>query len=166
MSAGRQCEQTRPDGQRCQARAVQGQPWCFFHSPDRQARQEAGRRGGSRPKKKAIPQLAEPLPLECVRDVAALVAQTINTLRQTPLTAREANAIGYLASVLLRALEASELAQEIGVLKQQMAEVLERNGRSHINPRGRAAEAGPDGALLLPDAAAGASASGSGPRPA
>jgi hypothetical protein len=110
--------------------------------------------------------LVEPLPLERVADVAALVAQTINTLRQTPLTAREANAIGYLATVLLRALESSELAQEIGVLKQQMAEVLERNGRSHVNPRGRAAEASPDGAIPLSGAGAGASVSRPGLHPA
>jgi hypothetical protein len=108
----------------------------------------------------------EPLPLESLQDVAALVAGTINTLRQTTLTAREANAIGYLASVLLRALEETELKRQIDELKRQMAEVLERNGRGHIHSRGRAAEADVDGAIPLSGAAAGAAAGGPGPRSA
>jgi hypothetical protein len=121
-----QCEHVRADGQRCKARAIRGERFCFFHSPGKA--REAGRKGGSRSKKPAIVIAASPdaLPLNTVADVSALLASTINQLRAAPVDVKAANAIGYLASVLLRALEGSDLLKRIEALEAER----DRDGKS------------------------------------
>jgi hypothetical protein len=53
-------------------------------------------------------------------DVTTLLATTINEVRQGKLDPKIANAVGYLAGVLLRALEIGDLAEPLASLRKQL----------------------------------------------
>ena len=45
------------------------------------------------------------IPLKSIGDVSAVLEETINRVRQGPFDLRAANAIGFLAGILLKAIE-------------------------------------------------------------
>jgi hypothetical protein len=142
MSANGQCEHIKPDGRRCQARAVAGSRWCFFHDPAKaEARKNASRSGGKRSHRPAatLPAGAADAPLKTVGDVVNLLAETISQVRKGAIDTRIANAVGYLGSVLLRALEGDELARQVEELRRQVDEVTHE--RSCITPAAGASKA-------------------------
>jgi hypothetical protein len=128
---GPQCEHVKPNGQRCKARAMGGGSRCWFHEPST-ARDEARRRGGrtrNRPAPVLSPATAD-LELREPKDVVGLIGQSINQVRKGQLGTKEANAVGYLASVLLKALETAELLPRIEALERAHTERQALNGRA------------------------------------
>jgi hypothetical protein len=65
-----------------------------------------------------VPGDAEDIEVRDVAGVVALLADSINRVRKAGLDPKIANAIGYLASVLLRALSESELERRIAELER------------------------------------------------
>lgn len=46
-SVAKRCKAVKGDGRRCEAHALTGSPWCFFHDPGKGAERQAARgRGG------------------------------------------------------------------------------------------------------------------------
>ncbi|MCC6680719.1 MAG: hypothetical protein IT445_07435 [Phycisphaeraceae bacterium] len=118
-----QCEYRKDDGTPCRAAAMHGSAYCFFHDPAQtEKRQEARRTGGRERCRPAT--VVEPIgddgPLDRVQDVAGLLAETIHQVRGGKLEPRIANAVGYLASTLLKALQAGELEQRLEQLERLM----------------------------------------------
>jgi hypothetical protein len=114
------CKQTKADGTPCRAAAhPDGDGNCIFHSlRHAEKRTEARRQGGrKRMRPAAVVRDAEDLPMSTVADVTAVLGKAINETRQGKLDPRVSNAIGYLASVLLRAFESDGLARELAELK-------------------------------------------------
>src|SRR4051794_28803146 len=108
MAAGRQCGAVKPDGTRCRAPALSGSDCCFFHSPEAAgARAEANRQGGKTRSKGAavLPAETPDVPLGTVGDVVTFLGRTVNDVRKGALDCKAGNCVGYLSSVLLRALE-------------------------------------------------------------
>ena len=60
----------------------------------------------------------EEAPLERVQDVAELLSDTIHQVRRGELEPRVANAVGYLAGTLLKALQAGELEERMEQLER------------------------------------------------
>ena len=60
------------------------------------------------------------LPVRNAADVTALLGTTINEVRQGKLDPKVANAIGFLAGVLLRALETSDIAEQFASFRKQI----------------------------------------------
>src|SRR5262245_38364798 len=126
----RLCGATRKDGSPCRTRALPGGAFCLFHDPERGEQRKAARRAGGKNSRRPKPPgdaggagpatasaapspaagpapapQAEALPLESVGQVARALALAANEVRQGTLGAKEGNCVGYLLSVLLRALE-------------------------------------------------------------
>src|SRR5437867_2136107 len=105
-----QCSAMRRDGQRCAAQALPGDQHCFFHSTKAEhvrQRKRGRRKGGT---KSHIPLIALPsetpdLDLKQPGDVVQLLALTISQLRRGQIEPRIANGVGYLASIVLSAIE-------------------------------------------------------------
>ena len=116
------CSAKNKKGQRCRAWAVTGKTQCALHSdPERAARM------GAKHGRKAVlpidPQEATPesqkaadIPktAEQVRDV---LAETIVQLRGRKVDTKTANALAYVASSLLRAIEVAELESRLQALE-------------------------------------------------
>jgi hypothetical protein len=143
LDAGRQCEYTKPDGTRCRARALANGPHCFFHAEETaEARQSARRRGGKTRSKAAavLPTDTPDVPLATVGDVVSLLAMSINEVRKGAIDAKVANATGYLAGVLLRAMEESELAEQVRQLRDEIERL--KHGDGNLASGGSAAGPG------------------------
>jgi hypothetical protein len=59
--------------------------------------------------------------LKSVGDVSGLLEETINRVRQGPFDLRAANAIGFLASVLLRSLEQGPVEDRLSKIEAALA---------------------------------------------
>jgi hypothetical protein len=119
------CTATRTDGQPCEAPARPGRSYCAFHDPElAEQRADARRRGGQRRSQKAavLSSDAPDLPLQTVGDVTRLLADTINQCRRGQLDPRVGNCLGYLASVMVRAIEGSETERRLAAIEEQMAQ--------------------------------------------
>ncbi len=99
------CKARTKAGVPCQAPAVEGD-LCFCHAhPDRLA--ELGRQGGQKNRRWKVDACGD-LPhrhLKTIGDVSDLLEETINRVRQGPFDLRAANSIGFLAGILLKALD-------------------------------------------------------------
>jgi hypothetical protein len=108
------CQFISKIGSRCQADPQTGKDYCFFHDPDQKKKQaEARKQGGDARSRQAEPEikLSPNLPavrLEKAGDVHDLLALTVNHLRCGQIDVRVAQALAYLASLVLRALKADQ----------------------------------------------------------
>jgi hypothetical protein len=163
VSKQRPCEATRQDGTPCRGNSRPGSRWCWAHDPGLKEKRDAARRKGGRERSKAaavLPQDAPDLPLGTVGEVVKALAATVNQVRKGALDVKAANCVGYLLSVMLRALEGSELQRQLDELR---AELEQMKGAAYghageLGPaagpgegRGSPAEGG--GAVLAPGAA-------------
>ena len=113
-SIKRPCRAKKPDGSSCQAAALPGSDFCFFHDPDRADERQAARSfGGSRNRMKTLDAAAPDIKIESCQDVVRLISETINQVRKGDIDPRIANAIGYLSNVLIKAAEMGDLEDRI-----------------------------------------------------
>jgi hypothetical protein len=116
------CTHIKPDGTKCSANAMTESEFCFSHNPDSQEDKElAVLKGGLAPKKKEE-QALEPLPVNTPNEVLALIQDTINRVRSSPMTHQKANCIGYLASIALKTMEVGELGEKIELINSLILE--------------------------------------------
>jgi hypothetical protein len=117
------CTAKKEDGTSCRAPAQSGSAFCVFHDPGAADLRQAARRSGgvnrNRPTAVLSPEVADPK-LETVTDVAGLLADTICRVRKGELDPRIANAVGYLAGVMIRALEGSDIERRIAELEETL----------------------------------------------
>jgi hypothetical protein len=98
------CKAQTKAGGPCKAPALEG-GLCFCHAhPERLA--ELGRQGGQKNRRWKRDEFDLPQrPLKSIGEVSELLEETINRVRQGPFDLRAANAIGFLAGILLKALD-------------------------------------------------------------
>ncbi|MCX5690336.1 MAG: hypothetical protein NTV94_11235 [Planctomycetota bacterium] len=82
-------------------------------------RLDAHRRGGQeRCRPPQVVETSEPdLPLESIQDAANVLADTVNRVRKGVLDPRIGNTVGYITSVLIRALESSTFERRLEALE-------------------------------------------------
>ena len=110
------CKSRKKDGRRCGADAQSGKTMCIFHDPTRAAEGRRARRMGgiNRSRTAAVlPADAPDNPLRSTQDVSSLLGESINHVRKGQLDPRIANAVGYLASILLGALQQGPLEERL-----------------------------------------------------
>ena len=110
------CIFIKPDGERCQAKAMKESDYCFTHNPDTQIEKHlAVVKGGLASKKVKLD--LEPLSIKTPQEVGKLLEDTINGVRSGEIPPNIANTIGYLAGHALKALEASNLDQRVEMVE-------------------------------------------------
>lgn len=112
------CQAVKPDGSRCQAAALPGRDFCFFHDPSKaDERREAQSLGGQQNRMKTLDASAPDVEIEDCQDVVRLISETINQVRKGQIDPRVANAVGYLANVLIRAVEQGDMERRLDDLE-------------------------------------------------
>ncbi len=104
----KKCELQKQNGKRCGADAQTGKNLCVFHDPERANDGHRARQAGGVHRSHTaavLPSDTPDHPLGDTNQVSVLLADSINRLRRGQLDPRVANAMGYLASVLLKALD-------------------------------------------------------------
>jgi hypothetical protein len=111
-----ECQHKKRDGKRCKAPALTGQTSCAMHAhPGRAA--ELGRRGGSRRAVYNPDDLRDFAAPRTAADLRDLLAESIIEIRAGKLDPKVANALGYLGTSYLRALELSDIENRLNVLE-------------------------------------------------
>jgi hypothetical protein len=114
------CKTRTKAGNDCNAPVVEN-GLCFFHgNPERLT--ELGRQGGRKNRRQT--RVDPDLPHRSLRstlEVGALLEETINRIRQVPFDLRSANSIGFLAGILLKALERSRIEERLANLEIAVA---------------------------------------------
>jgi hypothetical protein len=118
------CEARTKAGGPCRAPAVEGN-LCFCHAhPERLA--ELGRQGGRKNRRWKVDEGDLPhRPLKSVGQVSELLEETINRVRQGPFDLRTANAIGFLAGILLKAIESGRIEDRLAHLEAVLTHTTE-----------------------------------------
>src|ERR1035437_10232013 len=110
----KRCSAKNRNGKRCGAWAVTGATQCALHSDPARTAEMGSKHGGrvtfrSRSDAHGLPHK----PLRSVGEVSELLEETINRVRQGPFDLRVANAIGFLAGTLLKALESGRIEDRL-----------------------------------------------------
>ena len=127
------CEKIKSNGERCQAMAIAASQYCFFHDPTAaEARKAAQRQGGQANGLEVMPADVADVPLHSGKDVAAFLAETINQVRKGRVSPKIASTVGYLSSLLMKALDTTDLEERLAKVEQ----VLQMRGAddSLFNP--------------------------------
>jgi hypothetical protein len=121
------CNARKPDGTNCKSSALPGSNFCFFHDPATATeRREAQAFGGRQNRIKTLGTSAPDVKVEDCGDVVGLISETINQVRKGVIDPRVANAVGYLANVLIKAFEQDELETRI----ERLEALLERRSEA------------------------------------
>jgi hypothetical protein len=118
------CISRKKGGSKCGADAQTGKSLCVFHDPEKSETVRRARRAGgiARTRGAAIlPSNTSDHSLRNTGEVSEFLAESINQLRRGQLDPRVANGIGYLTSVLLRALELGPLEARVARLEAATA---------------------------------------------
>jgi hypothetical protein len=114
------CQAITQNGAPCSAYAVADSDYCFHHDPACGAQRHAARSKGGRARHgRHIGPVgqAPPVTLETMADVAVLLRRTINQTLQLENSLQRARTIGYLAGLVLKALEMSTLEERVAALE-------------------------------------------------
>ena len=116
------CEGVTSDGSRCQAAALPGSDFCFFHDPSKAAeRHEAHAAGGRQNRMRTLDTAVPDVEIKDCGDVVELLKGTINQVRKGLIDPRVANSVAYLANQVVRVLEQDELHDRLKRLEQLVA---------------------------------------------
>jgi hypothetical protein len=115
---GKTCRASKPDESDCQAPALPGSNFCFFHDPSSaEKRREAQAQGGRQNRVRTLDPAAPDVKVEDCSDAIALIAATINQVRKGQIDPRVANCVGFLANILIKAVERDKLENRIEQLE-------------------------------------------------
>jgi hypothetical protein len=110
-----QCQKKKRDGKQCRAPALSDKEHCALHAEPGRAK-ELGSKGGRRRavyRPDALKEFAAP---KTAADVGDLLASIIE-IRAGKLDPKVANALGYLGTSLLRALEVADVERRLELLE-------------------------------------------------
>jgi hypothetical protein len=113
------CSFIKANGERCQARKLAGEEFCYFHSPQVVVeRAEARRRGGlARHGDKGE---TGSYVIKSGRDILTILEDAINDACGLEQTTGRAKAIGYLCQVILRGFEVTEIENRLTALEERI----------------------------------------------
>jgi len=111
------CRATTKAGHQCAAPAIKGGVFCLLHAdPTRAA--ELGRKGGMGNRHIYEDDGREVAAPRNASDVKDLLAEAMRAIRSGKMNPKRANALGYLGSSLLKAIEVADLEQRLERLEE------------------------------------------------
>jgi hypothetical protein len=117
-SSSKTCSATKSDHSKCRAPALPESDFCFFHDPSKaEKRKEAQAEGGRQNRMKTLEDSTPDVKVEDSGDAIALISETINQVRKGRIDPRIANSVGYLANILIRAVDQDKLETRIEKLE-------------------------------------------------
>lgn len=123
MKSKKLCNARKQDGSKCEANALAGSEFCFFHDPSKSAdRRAAQSLGGQGNRMKTLSETTPDVKIQNSADVVVLICDTINQVRKGAIDPRVANAVGYLANLATKALEQNDLETRIEKLEELFEE--------------------------------------------
>ena len=108
------CRARKPDGSCCRAAVLAGSDFCYFHDPaNADERREAQVQGGRQNRMKTLAPDTPDVKLDSCAGAVGLLSDTINQVRKGLIDPRVANAVGYLANILIKAIEQGDMERRL-----------------------------------------------------
>jgi hypothetical protein len=145
--SGGKCIGRTMAGRRCEAFAMTGSKFCFFHHPDTRAEREAARRAGGRKRARPVAVLPAETPdwaLLTIADLTRLVGDIINRTVRGELDSSIAYAVGYLANTQAKLLERRSRGGNLAALERTVAQMQEQAFGAEDPESALMPEPGPD----------------------
>jgi chaperonin cofactor prefoldin len=115
------CSAVKSDGSVCQAPPLQGSDRCFFHAQEAADARRAAQRSGGSNRRASLPSLRPvQYSIRNAAGVVSLLEATVNDARSGVTDPKLANTVGFLASILIKALAADQLEKRIEALEAAM----------------------------------------------
>ena len=116
------CRHIKDDGRPCRAVRLHGSDYCFFHDPTKAAERTAARRtGGLHGRAAVLPPDTPSRSVKTAADVIDLLSETINQVRVRAVDPRVGNCVGYLAGIILKAVEQGDMEERLAALEAIIA---------------------------------------------
>jgi hypothetical protein len=133
------CRARTNNGATCGADVQAGKDVCVFHDPTKAAKvRKARRAGGVRRSRPALLAAGIPdYPLDNMTQVSTFLGDAINRVGRGELDPRVANSMGYLAGVLLRALEQGPAEARMARIEAKLGIGPNRQTSSEERPDGQ-----------------------------
>lgn len=123
-TTGERCKATTRKGSPCQAWAVEGSRFCFWHDPARaQERRAARAKGGKARHGRQIGPTggAEPVKIGSAADTLPILERAVNDLLALENSVNRARAIGYLCGQVVKVFEVTDLQARMEALESVLA---------------------------------------------
>ena len=119
-ATGTRCKAKNRKGEPCAAYALSGSDFCYWHDPERaEERRANSARGGyaRHGRKLGATGDAGPVTLDTVADVLPILADELTAVLSLEKSVSRARAVGYLAGVVIKAFEVSELQERVAAVE-------------------------------------------------
>jgi hypothetical protein len=115
------CKQIKSNGEQCKMASIPGSYYCWKHSPDISIHEKkAASAKGGKMHRPDITKLDQDLNITSTHDISALLVDTIKNLRNGTFNTRIGTAIGYLAFILVRTYELTEIETKLIDLEKRL----------------------------------------------
>ena len=124
------CRATRKDGEPCRAEAQSGRPYCFFHDPAKGEERHDSKVAGGKAGKLATLATVKPwrgvagevdvLKAVTPVELVDLLCNTIDDVRTGAIDPKVANAVGYLAGVIVKIQEQEALVERLSAIEEAL----------------------------------------------
>ena len=107
-------------GKKCSCRPITGSDFCFFHDPRRASERKNAQSAGGRRGRTSAPKRSDwpvELQLATPEDVRQLVSHLISGLLNREIEPRICNSAGYLAQIVLKAVDQVEVENRLAKLE-------------------------------------------------
>jgi len=117
------CKQILENSNSCGSYAMNdGSGFCISHNPAaRDIKELAVKKGGFAIKKQALPQLPS-IEIQSKADVPRLLTTVIEEVRHGTIDLKSANTLGYLAGILIKAYELTDMQEKIEEIERIVLE--------------------------------------------
>jgi len=122
------CKAITKNGTACQANAQTGRDYCFLHDPNKAEAVKAARSKGGSSLKVIDPKRFKPwrgtagevtvMKSPTPQDIVNLLADTIDEVKTGTIDPRVANAVGYLAGAIIKAVEVDALVDRLAAIEE------------------------------------------------
>ncbi len=103
------CIHKTKENLQCKAYSISGREFCFTHDPQMADRRKiAVQKGGLSPKKKRSVMAINRIRMKNPEDMIILLEDTVNRVRTGSMAPQQANVVGSLVSLAIKAFEISE----------------------------------------------------------
>ena len=118
-----QCKATAKSGERCQGAALPEDSFCWWHSPDKaEERADARSKGGYARHGRKIGETSdgEKVLIRSAADVIPILERAVNDLLCLENSISRARTLGYLAGVVVKAYEVTDLSERLAALEEAL----------------------------------------------
>lgn len=114
------------NGKKCQAYAIKGSEYCFFHDPASAKKRTAARTKGGFNRRVLKSNQYEYHPIKTVNDVNAILESAINEARSLESSQSQLRTVGYLCNMAFKGQDLGNLEERFNASEKLIEKLIEK----------------------------------------